>query len=118
MTHVCEMQNEVNPYIVQSIWPFGPKADPKTAERLNKTKAENRERLTNLAARKSRLKQLKKTRQAQVQNEKINGKNKALDQKIKQIDKQIAALEKQTVVNGQPEQQPRIPEHRRLENGP
>ena len=112
------MQNEVNPYIVQSIWPFGPKADPETAERLKKTKAENKGKAVDLAARKKRLQQLKKTLQAQAQTEKIDGKNKALDQKIKQIDKQIAALEKQTGVNDHPEQLPRIPEHRRLENGP
>ena len=118
MTHVCEMQNEVNPYIVQSIWPFGPKATPEATQHLNKTRAENKGKIKHFAARKAELKQLKATLQAQAQTQKIQDKNKALDAQIKQIDEQIKVLKGQTGVNDRPEQLPRIPEHRRLGNGP
>lgn len=121
MTHVSEMQNEVNPYIVETGGWFGPKADRETAESLKKTKAENKERMKKFAAKKTALRQLKATLQAQAQTEKIKGKNKALDEQIRQIDEQMKLLKEQ--VGGNRRQPPIhehrvVPEHLRIEDGP
>ena len=124
MTHVCEMQNEVNPYVVQTGWWFGPKASPEATKNLQKTKAQNRESIKKLDARKAVLKELKATLKAEAQTQKIQDKNKALDAQIRQIDETINVWKgqvrpkQQLGMRGPPERTlPRVPETHRLENG-
>ena len=114
MAHVSEIQNEVNPYIVQTggWFGFGPNASPEATKHLKATKTERAARMKKLADKKNEMKTLKKTLLAQTQTQKIQDENKALDASIKQIDQQIKVLK------GQVTPQQNGPPLRQIKNGP
>ena len=136
MTHVCEMQNEVNPYIVQTnddtmnlsrIGWFGTKPHPEAAQKLKESKTQNKAKNKKLAAAKARLRQLKATQQTEAEHQKIEHKNHALDAAIEQLEQQIEVMERQVqakdkkgklLVDDPPERPaPTVPPHRRIGNG-